>query len=122
MTPAMLGYAWIRIRPHDKSTGHANPPYDLCSPPHGVILAVRPHVDCGRNPVGHVEEPRDRRDIPDVAIREAGAPQPFAIAFLHRPRLDRKLDGEIEHRALALVEIGGAIVHDDLLAQDGLAR
>src|SRR5262245_57606546 len=80
------------------------------SPPHGVILAVRPHVDCSRDPVGHVEESRNRGDVPDVAIREADLPQPLAITLLDRPWLDRELDREIEHRALALVEVGSAIV------------
>src|SRR5258705_4436933 len=94
------------------------PPYDRSSPPYRVILAVRPHVDRRRDTVGHVEESRDRRDVPDVAIREADLSQPLAVALLDRPRFDRELDREIEHRALALVEVGGAIVHDDLLAQD----
>src|SRR5262252_2600408 len=49
------------------------------SPPHGVVLAVRPHVDRGGDPIGHVEESRDRRNVPDVAIRESDAPQPLAV-------------------------------------------
>src|SRR5262245_412933 len=100
------------------------PPYGpiTTSPPHHVVFAVRPHVDRGCDPVGHVEEPRDRGDVPDIAIGEADAPQPLAIFLLDGPRLDRELDRKIEHGALALVEASGAVVHHDLLAQDGIAR
>ena len=28
MMRAMVGYAWIKCRPHHKSMGHANPPYE----------------------------------------------------------------------------------------------
>ena len=27
----MVGYAWIVSRPHNRGTGHANPPYKLYS-------------------------------------------------------------------------------------------
>ena len=27
MTRAMVGYAWIKCQPRNKSAGHANPPY-----------------------------------------------------------------------------------------------
>ena len=40
-----------------------------------VIDAVGPHVGRGREAVGHVVEGRDRGDVPDVAIGEAGAAQ-----------------------------------------------
>src|SRR5262245_38518840 len=92
------------------------------SPRLRVILAVRPHVGRRGEPVGHVVEGGDRRDVPDVAIREANAAQPLAVGVLDGPGLGRELDGEIEHRALALVEPGGAVVHHDLLAQQRIAR
>src|SRR2546423_6890032 len=31
MMRTMVGYAWIKCRPHHKSTGHANPPYDTAA-------------------------------------------------------------------------------------------
>ena len=39
-----------------------------------MIHRVRPHVGCRRQAVAHVVEARDRSDVPDVAIAEAGLP------------------------------------------------
>src|SRR5437588_8676965 len=66
-----------------------------------VIGAIWPHVGGGGEPIGHVVERRDRGDVPDVAIGEAGAAQPLAVLLFDLPRLRRELDGEVKHRALA---------------------
>jgi hypothetical protein len=82
-----------------------------------VIGRVRPHVGRRRHAVCHVEEGGNRRNIPNVAIAEAGATQPFAIGFLDGPRLRGELDREIEHRALAFGHARGAIIHHHQFAE-----
>ncbi len=88
---------------------------------HGVIDAVRPHVGRGRNAVRHVEESGNRRDVPDVAFGKSGAPQPLAVAVFHRPWLACQLDRKVEHRALALRQPRGAIIHHHQFAERRIA-
>src|SRR5947209_3861844 len=87
-----------------------------------VINRVRAHVGRARDAVRHVEEARDRRDVPDVPIGEADAAQALAVFLLDRPRLVGDLHGEIEHGALLPGELGGAIVHHHHFAQRRIAR
>src|SRR5262245_5958237 len=87
-----------------------------------VIHGIWPHVGGRGNTVRHVEEPRHRRDIPDVALGKSSAAQALAIRFLDRPRLGRELCGKIQHGALARRQARGAIVHHHLLAQQRIAR
>src|SRR5712691_2892194 len=74
---------------------------DLCARPRlAVIDAVRPHVGRGRDPVRHVEEAGDRRNVPDVAVGKFGLAKAFAVRFRDLPGLGGQLFGEIEHGAL----------------------
>ena len=66
-----------------------------------VINRVRAHVGRARDPVRHVEETRDRGDVPDVAIGKTNAPQCLAV-FL----LAETLDAEILLLAGTFVSIG----------------
>src|SRR5262249_57232843 len=87
-----------------------------------VIGAVRPHVGRRCKPIRHVVEGRDGSDVPDVAIGETDTTQTLAVLLFDFPRLDRELDREIEHGALALVETCGSIVHHHHLAQKWTAE
>src|SRR5262249_47467041 len=87
-----------------------------------MIGAVRPHVGRRCKPIRHVVEGCDGSDVPDVAIGEADATQALAVLLFNFPRLDRELDREIEHGALAPVETRGSIVHHHHLAQNWTAE
>src|SRR6185437_14873067 len=82
-----------------------------------VINRVRPHVARGCDAVRHIEEADDGGNVPDVAFRESGATQPFAVALLDAPGRGGELDREVEHRALALVESRHAIIHHHVFAE-----
>src|SRR5215472_7775957 len=82
-----------------------------------MVDRIRPHVRGARDPVRHVEEARDRGDVPDVARREPGLAQRRAVRLLDRPRFGRELDGEIEHGALARREPRRPKIHHHQLAQ-----
>src|SRR5437762_11863912 len=58
-----------------------------------MVDLIGSHVGRRRHAVRHIEEGGDRRNVPDVAIGEAGLAQARAIVVLDRPRLGRELDG-----------------------------
>src|ERR1700694_1290752 len=87
-----------------------------------IVFGVGLHVGGARHAVRHGEEAGHRGDVPDVAGGEAAATQRRAVGFLDCPRLDRELPGEVEHGAGAQIELGGAVVGDDGVAEFGVAR
>src|SRR3954451_16201702 len=48
-----------------------------------VVLGVWAHVEGRGHAVRHVEEGRDRRDVPDVPVREADPAQIVPVLLLH---------------------------------------
>src|SRR5262245_2767081 len=52
-------------------------------PDHVVVLAIGTHVGRRRHPVGHVIESGHGRDVPDVAIAEAGLAQRLPVGLFH---------------------------------------
>ena len=55
-------------------------------------------------------------------VREAHLAQPRTIVRLDKVRFLGELDGEVEHRALARLQIGDAVVQDQRLAELGILR
>jgi hypothetical protein len=62
------------------------------------------------------------RDVPDVAVREAGPAQRLPVLLLDREGALGQLRREIEHRAVPRFEIGGAKIHHHHLAEHRVAR
>src|SRR6185295_3801667 len=60
--------------------------------------------------------------IPNVAVGESDAAQPFAVPFFDAPGRGRQFDRKIEHCTLALVQPRHAIIHDKMFAEEGIAR
>src|SRR6185437_3843406 len=86
-----------------------------------VVRAVWPHVGGGGHTIRHVEKAGDRRNVPDVAVGEADAPQPLAVAFLDAPGRSGELDREVEHGTLAFGKPRDAIIHDEVFAEQRIA-
>ncbi len=91
------------------------------SPALAVILRVRAHIDRGGDAVGHVEECRDRGDVPDVTIRKAHIAQRLAVGLLNRCGGDGHLHGKVQHCALSWIQGRGAVVHDQSLTKGWIA-
>ena len=79
-----------------------------------VVGWVGPHVGRARDPVRHVEEPRHRRNVPDITIGEPGCAERRPITLDDLVRVLGEFDGEIQHRRLAGIETGGARIGGEL--------
>jgi len=86
-----------------------------------VIFWVGPHIDGRGHAVRHIVERCDGRDVPDVFLAEAGAAQSLAILLADGVAFPRQFDREIQHRAMARRELGGAIIHRHEIAQRRIA-
>ena len=85
-----------------------------------MILRIGPYVGSRCHAVRHVVEAGDGGDVPDVAIAEPRLAQRFPVRFLDLVGRLREPGRKIEHRLLARVEFGGAIVLGDQLSEFGV--
>src|SRR5207248_8392090 len=107
-----------------KETPHAwsiSCPRRRGSPVPPVIFAVRNDIQTAGHSVRHVEE-RDRfGEVENVLVAETRPAQPLPVLLADRRRSRGQLPREIEDRASARVERSHPIVHDQHLAEFGVA-
>src|SRR5215510_15792459 len=89
MTRSMLGYAWIKCQPHNKSAGHANPPYKLRLHPEDLAVARLDLVGHLLNAFGVLPHELDIGELAHARL-------------LDRLAMRRILPGEVDQDLLAL--------------------
>src|SRR5437764_11382393 len=82
----------------------------VSAPAHGVEFSVRAHGSYVRHAVRQREEGGDRGDVPDVLLVEATRLQRIEIRFAGGLGRVGDLEREVEHRLLALCNVGLAVV------------
>src|SRR5262249_31155186 len=89
MTRAMLGYAWIKCQPRNKSAGHANPPYKLRLHPEDLAVARLDLVGHLLNALGVLPHELDIGELAHARLFD-------------RLAMRRILPGEVDQDLLAL--------------------
>src|SRR5580704_7181647 len=82
----------------------------VSAPAHGVEFSVRAHGSYVRHAVRQPEEGGDRGDVPDVLFVEAVGLQHIEVRFAHGLGRAGDLEREVEHRLLALCDVGLSVV------------
>src|SRR6516162_934383 len=88
----------------------------LLATTHGIESGVRTHACHVGEPVRQAEEGRDRGDVPDVFLRESVRLQRDEVALGDLLSLVGDPNGEIQHRLLAVADVGLAVVDGDLIS------
>src|SRR5262249_27143035 len=92
----------------------------VSAPAHGVELCVRAHGSYIRHAVRQPEEGGDRGDVPDVLLVEAMGLQHIEIRFAHGLGRTGDLEREVEHRLLALCDVGLSVLDCYLVSDQRL--
>src|SRR5205085_1374861 len=93
-------------------------PAGAALPAEREVLGVRYPAERRGEAVREVEHRCDLRDVEDVLVAPAGRAQLLDLGLAAVLEVGRELDGEVEHRALARLEVGDAVIGRDPLDED----